>query len=231
MIAPEAPTALRLGALHGTYLARVVDVNDPDGLSRVQIRPVTTPSSVGDADAAVWARVAVPFAGGDRGAFFLPDVGDEVAVVFVNGDPRQCLVVGSLWNGSAQAPEKLGGNRVDRWTIVSKRGSRFAIVEAVDGQAEVSVTTPGAESITLKQSSGGEIVVEAAGNRITVNTSGISLETSSKVSVNASSVEVNAADVKVNAVMSTFAGIVKCDILQTGTCIATTYTPGAGNVW
>ena len=39
------------------------------------------------------------------------------------------------------------------------------------------------------------------------------------------------AQVKVNAAISDFSGIVKCDVLQATTVIATTYTPGAGNVW
>jgi hypothetical protein len=31
--------------------------------------------------------------------------------------------------------------------------------------------------------------------------------------------------------MSTFSGLVKCDVLQTNAVISASYTPGAGNVW
>jgi uncharacterized protein involved in type VI secretion and phage assembly len=227
----ELPQSPRLGALHGTYLARVVDVADPEKLARVKIRLVTTSADVGDTDAAVWARVAVPFAGGGRGAFFLPDVDDEVAVVFVNGDPRQPLVVGGLWSGSSKAPDEIGGDRVDRWTVTGKKGSRVAIVEAADGQATVTISTPGGQTITVEQTSGGRIVVEAANNKITLDTKGVTVDAAQKVTINGSQVEVNAADVKVNAVMSTFSGIVKCDVLQAVTVVGSTYTPGAGNVW
>jgi hypothetical protein len=44
-------------------------------------------------------------------------------------------------------------------------------------------------------------------------------------------VQVSAGQVTVNAAMSTFSGMVKCDVMQATTVIATTYTPGAGNVW
>ncbi len=40
----------------------------------------------------VQQRVAVfrmPHAGADRGTFFLPEIGDEVMVGFLNGDPRR----------------------------------------------------------------------------------------------------------------------------------------------
>ena len=48
----------------------------------------------------------------------IPDIDDEVLVSFVNGDPRQPIVIGGLWSGSADVPESLGGggDSVDRWT-------------------------------------------------------------------------------------------------------------------
>mgnify|MGYP003587053126 CR=1 FL=1 len=69
----ELPTAPSLTA---TYLAEVVSVQDPAQLGRVQLRLLSFDGIAGQ-DAAIWARVAVPFAGPDRGAFLLPDVGDE----------------------------------------------------------------------------------------------------------------------------------------------------------
>jgi uncharacterized protein involved in type VI secretion and phage assembly len=230
---PLPPAAPGFGSLHGTYLGRVVSVADPEKLSRVQVRLMSTPGTTGDADASLWARVATPFAGNGRGAFFLPDVGDEVALVFVNGDPRQPLVVGGLWNGADKAPEKLGGagNRVDRYTLVGARGSRIAIVEETDGQATISLSTQGGQSVTITQTSGGKVAIEAAGNKVTLDTKGVTVESALKVKVSASTVEVSAAMVKVDAAMSTFAGVVKCDVLQATTVVAATYTPGAGNVW
>lgn len=233
MSSPNSPQPPRLGAFFGTYLARVVDVADPDGLGRVKIRLVSTPPEIGDGDAALWARVAVPMAGSNRGTFFLPDVDDEVAIVFVGGDPRSPMVIGGLWNGSAQPPEQLGGSgtRIDRYTMVGKDGTRIAMVEENSGQAIITLATPGAETIKIDQASGGKITIEAGGSKITVDSQGISLETGSKVKVQASQVEVSAGMVKVDAAMSTFSGMVKCDVLKATTVIGSVYTPGAGNVW
>ncbi|WP_437310845.1 phage baseplate assembly protein V [Sorangium sp. So ce388] len=233
MHTPLSDARPTLGALHGTYLAKVVSVDDPDGLTRVQIRLHNTPQDIADGDAAIWARVAMPFAGNDRGAFFLPDVGEEVAVVFAGGDPRQPIVMGALLHGGITAPEQLGGSgdAVDRYTIKGKKGSRIAIVEETDGQATISLTTPGGVSVTLNEASGGKVELKAAGNTVTLDTQGVSVQSSLKVTVKATQVEVNAPQVTVNAAISKFSGMVKCDVVQATTVIGSTYTPGAGNVW
>ena len=218
--------------LFGTYLARVVSVNDRDGRSRVQVR-VLSYDGAEDQSGPIWARVAVPFAGGNSGAFLLPDVDDEVLISFVNGDPRWPMVIGSLWNGRDQAPETLGGSgdRIDRWSLTGKAGTRIAIVEESASTATIRLSTPGGVTGTLTAEGGGRIQFEAAGTKITMDSSGVTVETGSKVQVQASQVNVSASQVKVDAAMSTFSGIVKCDTLISTTVVATTYTPGAGNIW
>ncbi len=218
------------GRFHDSYLAEVVSVQDPDRRSRVQIRLLNF-DGVTDQDAPLWARVAAPFAGSNRGAFLLPDVGDEVLVTFLNGDPRLPIVVGGLWNGNAAAPEQIGGDRINRWTIVGKAGTRIAIVEESPSSATISLTTPGGVSGELTDSGGGKIEFRAAGTTITMDSGGVSVQTGAKVSVNASQVEVSSGQVTVNAALSSFSGVVRCDVLQATTVIATTYTPGAGNIW
>ena len=215
------------------YLAEVVAVNDPLGLARVQIRMLAF-DGVADQSAPVWARVAVPFAGSDRGAFLLPDVGDEVLITFAHGDPRHPIVIGGLWNGADRPPEVLGGNgdRIDRWTIVGKAGTRIAIVEENSALPRISLTTPGGASIVMTDDDGGEIKLEVpGGSSITMNSSGISINTGNKVEVNASQVNVSAGLVKVDAGLSKFSGVVKCDTLITNSVVSASYTPGAGNIW
>jgi uncharacterized protein involved in type VI secretion and phage assembly len=218
-------------ALSATYLATVVSVEDPDNLARVQIR-VLSFDGVDLQDAPIWARVALPFAGDNRGCFMLPDVGDEVLVAFVNGDSRFPVVVGGLWNGSTGIPETLGGDRVDRWTITGKAGTRMAIEEQQGGQPTILFTTPGGVTGKLTDNAGGKIELSLAdGTQFTLDSSGISMQTSSKVQVQATQVEVHSGMVTVNAVTSKFSGLVQCDVMEATTVSAKTYKPGAGNVW
>jgi uncharacterized protein involved in type VI secretion and phage assembly len=225
---PDSPVA---GAPWVTHLAEVVSVRDPRGLSRVQVRLLAYDGVAGQ-DGPLWARVAVPFAGEGRGSFLLPDVGDEVLVGFVGGDPRQPVVLGGLWNGTAKPPEQLGGDgdRVDRWTIKGKAGTRLAIVEERAGKATILLTTPGGVSAELTQSAGGKIELTAGGATVTVDTQGVTVRTGARVQVQASEVTVSAGRVTVDAVTAKFSGEVKCEVLRATTVVARTYTPGAGNL-
>ena len=214
--------------MRGCHLAEVTSVQDPDGLGRVRVKLLTLD---GDQDAEIWARVAVPFAGADRGAFFLPDVQDEVLVAFVSADSRWPVVIGGLWNGGARPPETLGGDRVDRWTITGRAGTRVAIVEE-QGSERIQLTTPGGISGELTDAGGGKVELkDASGNSITIDSQGITLQAASKVKVSAGQVEVQAGMVKVDAGMSKFSGVVQCDTLIATSVVGTTYTPGAGNIW
>jgi hypothetical protein len=52
-----------------------------------------------------WARIGVLIGKGDFGSFFLPEVDDEVLVLFEQGDPRVPIVIGAIWNGKDEPPE------------------------------------------------------------------------------------------------------------------------------
>ena len=224
---PTGPFATPGAWLAGAHLAKVVSVQDPQSLSRVQ---VTLLGPDADGDAPLWARVAVAFAGDNRGAFLIPDVGDEVLVLFAGNDVRHPIVVGALWNGSTAVPEQIGGDRVDRWTLTGKAGTRIAIVEQ-SGQEKVEIETPNGAKATLTDASGGSIKLEVGGNTITMNTQGISIQTSGKFKVQASQIEMTAGQVKVDTGLATFSLGVKCEMMTASAVIGKTYTQGAGNIW
>lgn len=226
--APDRPS---LGSMHGIFRAKVISVQDPEQQGRVQVRLYSAPQDSSDTDVGIWAWVAVPFAGGDRGAFFLPDVEDEVAVSFIQGDPTQPIVIGGLWNGKDAPPDQPGGDRVDRYVVKARRGSKIAIVEESEGNAKITVSVPGNVSVTLDQASTGKLVLEAAGNKITLDNQGITIQGTQKVAISAGQMEMTAGQVTVNSAMSSFSMAVKAQVVQSTTVVATTYTTGAGNVW
>ncbi len=226
MLELRSPELRAFGACH---LAEVVSVQDPDARGRVQVRLLSY-DGVAQQDAAVWARVAVPFAGRSYGAFFIPDVGEEVVVALVNGDPRFPVVIGSLWNGGATPPEQIG-SEVDRWTLVGKAGTRIAIEEQASGSATVSIRTPNGVSAAFTDSGGGKVEYTNGVSTVTVDTSGVTIDSPGTVKIRASELKVSAGIVTVDAGMSQFSGVVKCDTLIATSVVGSSYTPGAGNVW
>lgn len=215
--------------LHASYLAIVTSLDDPEQMNRVQVRLVAFDDCTNQ-DAPLWARVVCPFAGNNRGAFLMPDVDDEVLIVFHNGDPSYPLVLGGLWNGSSSAPATLSGGQNRYKVIRSKNGVKLTLDDQ-QGQESFIVETPGGQKITLKDGPGSIVIEDANGNSIKLETSGITITAAAKVTVKAPQVDVSAGMVKVDAAIAKFSGIVKCETLIATSVVSTSYTPGAGNIW
>lgn len=218
------------GWQHGVFLARVTSLDDPEQRHRVAVRLLAFDAAA-QQDAELWARVVAPFAGDDRGAYFLPEVGDEVLLTFVQGDVRQPLLVGGLWNGATTAPASIEPGGVNRYKRLRSRNGVTVTLDDQNGQEALRLETPGGQRLTLQDGPGSVTIEDANGNRVTLDTSGVSVEAAATVRVQATRVEVSAGMVTVDAAMAQFSGMVRCETLQTNAVISSSYTPGAGNVW
>lgn len=225
----QGERAVERNRLYGVYPALVADIDDPDGQGRVKVRLPWLPDDGGGFS--VWARLATLMAGANRGTWFIPDVDDEVLVAFEGGDSRRPYVVGALWNGQDTPPETMdgAGNNFIK-SITSRNGVKITLDDN-DGQEKMILETPGGQKLTLQDGPGKVEIVDSNGNSVTLDSGGISVVASVKVSVRASTVEVNASMVTVNAAMSKFSGVVQCDTLISNSVISATYSPGAGNIW
>ncbi len=92
-------------------------------------------------DESWWARVASFMAGeyvvddnshGPRGAFFMPEIGDEVLVAFEHGDISRPIVIGRLW--SDVGPEAKGGEGKPNHPIYSHTELKGKLALPVDGE-------------------------------------------------------------------------------------------------
>lgn len=218
-----------IAATSAGLLAQVVSLNDPDGNNRVQVKMLAY-HAVAQQDSTMWARVVAPFAGDDRGAYFLPDVGDEVFVVFVQGDARFPVILGGLWNGSASAPASVASGR-NRYKRIKSKNGIVITLDDQDGQETLKLETPGGQKFTLKDGPGSLTLEDSNGNSIKLESAGITVQASAKVTVQAAEVDVSAGMVNVDAAMAKFSGVVKCDVLISNAVVSSSYTPGAGNIW
>jgi uncharacterized protein involved in type VI secretion and phage assembly len=214
------------GHWYGVYPALVTDIQDPNGQGRVK---VTLPWDTGSARYEAWARVATMMAGNQRGSWFVPEVNDEVLIAFEAGSPQRPYVVGALWNGSDSPPASMDAQN-NKKVLRSRNGVKMTLDDQ-QGQENFVLETPAGQRITLKDGPGSVEIVDSNGNSVKLETSGVTVNASAKVTISASLVEISAGSVTVNAGMSRFSGVVQADTVISNSVISSSYTPGAGNIW
>src|SRR5438105_1655237 len=207
------------GRWYGVYPALVSDIKDPDGQGRVLVTLPWSPDTSGGRYE-TWARIATLMGGNNRGSWFIPDVNDEVLLVFEGGDPRRPYVIGGLWNGSDKPPESMDGGGKNYKKVLRSRNGVKVTLDDQDGQEKFIAETPGGQKFTLKDGPGAVQIEDSNGNSVKLETSGITVTTSSKVTVNATQVEISAGMVTVNAGMSKFSGVVQADTVITNSIVS-----------
>jgi len=60
-----------------------------------------------DVDSSCWVRVVTPWAGKNWGHIYLPRIGQEVVITFLEGDPDRPLCTGSVYNPDQMPPYEL----------------------------------------------------------------------------------------------------------------------------
>lgn len=75
-----------------------------------------------DEKSSCWVRVAQTAAGNGFGSFFLPRVGQEVVISYIDADPDRPLVTGCVYNGENLPPVTLPANQTQ--TVIRTRSSK-----------------------------------------------------------------------------------------------------------
>lgn len=82
-----------------------------DVYGRVKVKFHWDRLAPGDETSSCWVRVSTMWAGNKWGMIHLPRIGQEVVVAFLEGDPDQPLVVGSVYNADQMPPYDLPANQ------------------------------------------------------------------------------------------------------------------------
>lgn len=88
-----------------TCTAKVVDNEDPESLGRIRVQ-FDWQETYDDELITPWLRMVHPYAGGGKGFSFIPEIGEEVMVQFIGGNPEKPYVLGALYNGVGNPDEK-----------------------------------------------------------------------------------------------------------------------------
>ena len=99
----------------GTQTALVVGPSGEeiytDKYGRIKVQFFWDRDGQKDANSSCWARVATPWAGKQWGMVYIPRIGQEVIVDFLEGNPDQPIVIGSTYNSDQMPPYTLPANK------------------------------------------------------------------------------------------------------------------------
>lgn len=188
----DMPAGGLLPPIAGVQTGTVIDTADPETLGRVK---VSVPAIATDPVASLWARVASPDAGPQRGFCFLPEVGDEVLVAFLDRDPRHPVVLGRLHGSKNPLPD--GFTDTTQKGIITTRNVRIVFSEA--DKPAVTISTPGGRTVTLDDDGQSITVSDKNKNTITLDANGITIESGKDLTLKAAgALKVSGATIDLN---------------------------------
>jgi uncharacterized protein involved in type VI secretion and phage assembly len=133
----------------------------------------------------VWARLDTPYAGKVRGFFFFPEKGDEVILGFFNDDPRQAVILGSVYSDTNTIPGsfKFSQENADKG-MVMKNGARLSFKD--DAKSIIELETPGKSKITMDDTTKTIVILDQNKNKIEMSDGGITIKSSKDITLEAS---------------------------------------------
>jgi phage baseplate assembly protein gpV len=103
-------------------LGLVTSLDDPESAGRVQVHLPT----YGDVETG-WMGVLCAGAGESKGMVLLPDVGDQVMVLFPREDPANGFILGGLYGVKGIYDSGVDKNSVLRYSLKTRGGLKFLL--------------------------------------------------------------------------------------------------------
>jgi type VI secretion system secreted protein VgrG len=136
-----------------------------DKYARVKVQFYWDRYGKNDESSSCWIRCAQPVAGKGWGTVFIPRIGQEVVVHFIEGDPDQPIITGAVYNGPDDQPSPItlpanatqstiktnsskGGGGFNQIRFEDKKDSEELFVQA---QKDYNITVLNNRSITVTQ--------------------------------------------------------------------------------
>ncbi len=151
---------------------------DPKGENRILVNiPVIHPDGEG-----VWTRVCTLDAGEERGSFFLPEIGDEVIVGFLDNDPRYPIVLGMMNSSTKPAPLTAADENHEKGFVTR---SKLQVLFNDDTKT-IGINTPKGNVVKLDEDEGVIHIEDENGNIVRMSSDGINIESCKDMNIKAS---------------------------------------------
>lgn len=174
----KGKTSSGLASIGGLHIGVVKKMDtDPDGMFRVQV----SVDSLNASTDLIWARFVQPYATNKAGFFFYPEVNDEVLIGFLNQDPRNAVILGSLYS-KKNVPAETPADKNYQKSIVTNAQLKISFD---DEKKITTIETPGKQKICLSDEDKSILLEDQHSNSITMDDKGITLDTKKDLTFNA----------------------------------------------
>lgn len=161
-----------------TQSGLITDNNDPDKLGRVRVNMFWQASG----SSTPWIRMVNPYAGNERGFFFIPEIGDEVLVGFEGGDAEKPFVMGSYFHGKNK-PSGKWNHQKNKYKVITTESKMQLMFD--DDKKIITIETPGGNKVTIDDDKKSILLQDQHNNKVELNSSGITLDSSKDISITA----------------------------------------------
>ncbi|MCA2997710.1 MAG: type VI secretion system tip protein VgrG [Rhodocyclaceae bacterium] len=179
--AVEAPPAAGLlPGIAGLFNATVKKVDsDPDDGYRILVEVAL----FNDNGTGLWARLANFYATSGHGAFFLPEVGDEVILGFLNQDPRFPVILGSVYSQINKPFASCTPNEKNSIKAIVTRSDLRIVFD--DENTILTMTTPSNKKLVLDDKNNQIEIEDEFGNSLVMSRSGITVKSDKDITLQA----------------------------------------------
>jgi hypothetical protein len=153
--------ALRPSKIRGVQLAIVVE--NADGGDNPGYRVKLKLPWLTEQDTTFWARIAVPMGGAGRGTYVLPEIDDQVLVVFEHGDVHRPIVIGALWS-KKQEPVEINGTGKNNTKLIKSRSGHRIIFDDKEGSERVVIVDKTTKNKIVLDSANKVVKIESDGD-------------------------------------------------------------------
>ncbi|MCO7226558.1 type VI secretion system tip protein VgrG [Pleionea sp. CnH1-48] len=167
-----------LPGIEGLHIGVVKQLDqDPNGEYRIQVSvPVLQAETEG-----VWARLIQFYASQGFGLFFIPEIGDEVILGYLNNDPAHPIILGSVYSSNHKAAYDLTADNFTK-ALVTKSGHT---VEFDDDKQIITIKTPDGNSLIFNDDEKSISLTDVNDNSMVLNSDGITLDSPKDIKISA----------------------------------------------
>ncbi|CAH2559892.1 type VI secretion system tip protein VgrG [Cardinium endosymbiont of Oedothorax gibbosus] len=175
------PAAGIMPPIHGLQLGIVKQITeDPQKHNRILVH---LPLVQDKPKEGIWCRLASFYATQASGAFFIPELEDEVVVGFVNDDIRFPIILGSLHSSKHVPPKTADPNNLFK-SFVSREKLEFTFHDNKEGP-EIIIKTSKGGLIQISDKKKSLEIVDQNGNKLVLNNDGINLTSGKDIHLSA----------------------------------------------